>query len=335
MPKKFRQYPALSSPLIESDVFLVSRSGDAGSQYATAAEVKVFADEWEPGTVSATIRPKLGNGVYASVAVFGEEVAAQGLLHVHQGSPLLRVEAENTLIQSTTVSAADSVLLTLNSVNAWTQGRLLSVKNAGVDKFFISPTGGIVIGANTISYTGVENGSSLLSFRDTDLGEPNSNSIWIGTMASGTDVADIRLAVSSGVGGGASFAMGSSHGGWIFESNDGTLGGAKARGTASGQTRVLLFPGAISTQSPYLFDTGVEHTDIDVPLVVIGNGGVEKAAFDIDGKLSIQEAQVLGTRVVDARVDDAINAGAWDATTAGVLESLRDAAVTHGWIKAV
>jgi hypothetical protein len=43
---------------------------------------------------------------------------------------------------------------------------------------------------------------------------------------------------------------------------------------------------------------------------------------------------VLGPRVVDARVNDAINAAAWDATTAGVLESLRDAAITHGWIKA-
>jgi hypothetical protein len=42
--------------------------------------------------------------------------------------------------------------------------------------------------------------------------------------------------------------------------------------------------------------------------------------------------QVVGARVVDARIDDAINSG--DATTDGVIDALRDAAIAHGWIAA-
>ncbi|KKK79168.1 hypothetical protein LCGC14_2836240, partial [marine sediment metagenome] len=43
-------------------------------------------------------------------------------------------------------------------------------------------------------------------------------------------------------------------------------------------------------------------------------------------------AQVVGTRVVDARCDDAINSG--DATTDGVIDALRDAMISHGLISA-
>ncbi|KKN10585.1 hypothetical protein LCGC14_1035240, partial [marine sediment metagenome] len=43
-------------------------------------------------------------------------------------------------------------------------------------------------------------------------------------------------------------------------------------------------------------------------------------------------AQVVGTRVVDARCDDAINSG--DATTDGVIDALRDAMIAHGLIAA-
>lgn len=48
----------------------------------------------------------------------------------------------------------------------------------------------------------------------------------------------------------------------------------------------------------------------------------------------VNMVQVLGPRVIDARADDTINTGAWDATTAGVLEALRTAAITHGWLAA-
>jgi len=52
------------------------------------------------------------------------------------------------------------------------------------------------------------------------------------------------------------------------------------------------------------------------------------------GVLKVFGKQVVGQQVVDAKCDDAINAAAWDATTAGVLTALRDAMVTHGLVVA-
>ena len=52
------------------------------------------------------------------------------------------------------------------------------------------------------------------------------------------------------------------------------------------------------------------------------------AHYEVDG------TQVVSNRVVDARCDDTINTSAWDSTTAGVLDSLRDAMITHGLIAA-
>ena len=53
---------------------------------------------------------------------------------------------------------------------------------------------------------------------------------------------------------------------------------------------------------------------------------------DSNGYIKIANNQVVGARVVDARCDDAINSG--DATTDGVIDSLRDAMITHGLIAA-
>lgn len=50
------------------------------------------------------------------------------------------------------------------------------------------------------------------------------------------------------------------------------------------------------------------------------------------GVLKIDDVQVVGNRVIDARCDDTINSG--DATTDGVIDSLRDAMITHGLIAA-
>lgn len=52
------------------------------------------------------------------------------------------------------------------------------------------------------------------------------------------------------------------------------------------------------------------------------------------GVLSVNGTPVVGAQVEDARVDDTINVAAWDATTAGVLDALRDAMIAHGLITA-
>jgi hypothetical protein len=55
-------------------------------------------------------------------------------------------------------------------------------------------------------------------------------------------------------------------------------------------------------------------------------------ALAAGGTLTIGGAQVVGARVVDARIDDTINSG--DATTDGVIDAIRDALITHGLMAA-
>lgn len=70
------------------------------------------------------------------------------------------------------------------------------------------------------------------------------------------------------------------------------------------------------------------------------DGGDTLASVEADGDISttgvikVDATQVVGPRVVDARADDAINTSSWDSTTAGVLDALRDAMITHGLISA-
>ncbi len=64
---------------------------------------------------------------------------------------------------------------------------------------------------------------------------------------------------------------------------------------------------------------------------IVLSGDLDANSQDIDNVgsiLDINSAQVVGTRVVDARIDDAINSG--DATTDGVIDAIRDALQTHG-----
>ncbi|KKK86083.1 hypothetical protein LCGC14_2766760, partial [marine sediment metagenome] len=74
--------------------------------------------------------------------------------------------------------------------------------------------------------------------------------------------------------------------------------------------------GANDSTSVFTWQNGT-HTGIDIT-----------AASD----LKHSGTKVIGARVIDARCDDAINSG--DATTDGVIDSLRDAMITHGLIAA-
>jgi hypothetical protein len=70
-------------------------------------------------------------------------------------------------------------------------------------------------------------------------------------------------------------------------------------------------------------------TNNTVRLTIPAAGGLTIAA---GGVLSVGTSQVVGARVIDARCDDTINSG--DATTDGVIDSLRDAMIAHGLIAA-
>jgi len=61
-------------------------------------------------------------------------------------------------------------------------------------------------------------------------------------------------------------------------------------------------------------------------LVRFGDVVNTTASYQVDG------AQVVTNRVIDARIDDAINSG--DATTDGVIDAIRDALISHGLIAA-
>ena len=65
---------------------------------------------------------------------------------------------------------------------------------------------------------------------------------------------------------------------------------------------------------------------------------VPASVLDVTGDINtteqykVDDVQVVGNRVIDARCDDAVNSG--DATTDGVIDALRDAMITHGLIAA-
>jgi hypothetical protein len=60
--------------------------------------------------------------------------------------------------------------------------------------------------------------------------------------------------------------------------------------------------------------------------VAIGNTGISLASGNI---IQINANQVVGARVVDARIDDTIG-GTWDASAQGILDACRDALQSHG-----
>ncbi len=89
------------------------------------------------------------------------------------------------------------------------------------------------------------------------------------------------------------------------------------------------------------YSNSAVHTN-QLVLNTSGYVGVNDAApgeqFDVGGNIDctgvykVDDVQVVGARVIDARCDDVINSG--DATTDGVIDALRDAMIAHGLIAA-
>jgi hypothetical protein len=78
----------------------------------------------------------------------------------------------------------------------------------------------------------------------------------------------------------------------------------------------------------YFDDVSVKDAGVlsDAPLTTDGTDVDNSGVYKVDG------VQVVGNRVVDARIDDTINSG--DATTDGVIDAIRDALIAHGIIAA-
>lgn len=67
---------------------------------------------------------------------------------------------------------------------------------------------------------------------------------------------------------------------------------------------------------------GILDTSPTEVLDVTGN-------INATGVMKIDDVQVIGNRVIDVRLDDAIG-GTWDAAAQGVLDALRDLVLSHG-----
>ena len=76
------------------------------------------------------------------------------------------------------------------------------------------------------------------------------------------------------------------------------------------------------------FEVHLINAGADSTVLTLSSVGV----LNIVGNYQVDGVQVVTNRVVDARCDDAIASG--DATTDGVIDSLRDAMITHGLIAA-
>ena len=130
-----------------------------------------------------------------------------------------------------------------------------------------------------------------------------------------------------------------------------------------GGPRIVLGSNTYPYGSFYVGDSSAQHSELRhdyldmasavsaVPMVCLkgltgcvyllagkNNAGTITSFIDPTGLFAsavgyrVAGVQVVGARVVDARCDDTINCG--DATTDGVIDSLRDAMITHGLIAA-
>ena len=94
--------------------------------------------------------------------------------------------------------------------------------------------------------------------------------------------------------------------------------------------------GSATTNSVQIhkFYTAANNTTLNgIVRTTIDNDGLSVAGdINCSGVVKVDDVQVVGNRVVDARCDDAIDSG--DATTDGVIDALRDAMIAHGLIAA-
>lgn len=82
-------------------------------------------------------------------------------------------------------------------------------------------------------------------------------------------------------------------------------------------------------------DISISGTSYSTWGLYCANKGIYSVkAIRSDTHYQVNGIKVIGPRVVDARCDDAISTSAMDTTTAGVIDSLRDAMIAHGLIAA-
>lgn len=103
--------------------------------------------------------------------------------------------------------------------------------------------------------------------------------------------------------------------------------GAKIRAIINGTPEANRMP----TDLEFYTALGTGDDDIALKMTLTKAGVLN---METGGVFGVAGTQVVGARVVDARADDTVSTGAYDATTGGVIDALRDAMISHGLIAA-
>lgn len=254
-----------------------------------------------------------------------------------QPTIILRDDAEiwTTFSPGTPDGAGSIAYLFDTSVSfANNDARLLSLKNNGIEHLRVSKVGGIMVGPNAPAAWGSlpVNGDCFIAISNKALGDPTYMRMELATL-NGAASGNVEIMAFEGDATVIVTKNAAPQTQWKICAQD-TTNLLSIAGVVASTNRMLFMPQVPdgATAVAYLFSTSIALANAGARIASFNIQGTRKASIDTNGAYFVGTNQVLGARVIDARIDDAINSG--DATTDGVIDALRDAAITHGWIAA-
>ena len=236
----------------------------------------------------------IAGGVYDVDAVLSDWIASTAHSHALAAgaTDVTALAAELNLLDLATLTAGELLVATGAASAAWQSTGVLL--DTPTIQGTVAAGTGLTLPAFTLGGTMDANSQALINVLDLDLGTESITGTFSATLT----------AANAGTA-------------WLIMSKD-TSDILRPRLALSGGVDTAVWAWVNST-----------HTGI------VLSGALDANSQNIDNVnsiLDVNSAQVVGTRVVDARSDDAINSG--DATTDGVIDALRDAMITHGLIAA-
>jgi len=258
---------------------------------------------WSAGATTWTIPAvTLGGAVTGNAQTISNAnvtVGASRTLDVSAGTLTLAAnQISGDKVEGGTINAITITTLSASTINAHALGGTMTLGGnvfaAGADSLQVNTTAASTGFKIVNSYNGAA--GVRLDFQSTGRTVPAVNDSVLEILARGNDLAPASKVYST----------------YLVKIEDATSG------AAYGKLEIQLLANNTANTALTLSSAGALWTDASVDTLL----------YKVSG------TQVVGARVVDAKIDDAINAGAWDATTAGVLEACRDALVTHGLVAA-
>lgn len=304
------------------EVFIDSNAASTGAAGNYNAQVNVAANN---ATITTEVlnRVSTAEGAWIDVVGFAAQTNAFNFRISDAGGPI-------TQFSPMVADGATAVAYLFDTSNtlANATARLASWRNNGGERIAFAFDGGIVVGPNTETFQ-AELSAGFTCMRDS-VSERNATLV-VGTFDSGSsEFANLEFAGDQN---GCVFK--------VVTSNFG-VGGSLQCDCATTGTKVdfqLLIDGGPvtrfrpgiadgATAEAYIFDTSTALANAGARIASFEIQTSRKASIDVNGAYFVGANQVVGARVVDARIDDAINSG--DATTDGVIDACRDALIAHG-----